>query len=230
MINIGILSTFNSPLLSMLINQLNQFSELNFHVLIDRKGLKKNDLDVWRDRTNGKLDKHLKPLIMRDKDNFVFKNFLSHNDENCIEYIKINNISWIVNCGTPRKISSDFLASFKNKVINIHPGILPKYRGSCCVEWALYNGDKVGNTIHIMTQEYDEGPIILKESYDIKKNQNYTDIRVLIYENGIKLLCKLFDKFQNDKNFHIKKYYKKTDFVYKPIPKEKLQLVKDKYS
>ena len=173
MINIGILSTSNSPLLSMLINRLNQFSELNFHVLIDRKGLKKNDLDVWQDRTNGKLDKYLKPLRMRDKDNIVFKIFLSHNDENCIEYIKISNISWIVNCGTPRKISSDFLTSFKNKVINIHPGILPKYRGSCCVEWALYNGDKVGNTIHIMTQEYDEGPIILKESYDIKKNQNY---------------------------------------------------------
>lgn len=226
MIEIGILSTYNSPLLSMLILDLKKTQNLNFHILIDEKGLKEKDFLIWKERTDGKLDQFLKPIELISGDNFKFIKFSSHNDFSCMNYIKKNNLSWIVNCGTPRKISPDFLRNFKNKVVNIHPGLLPKYRGSCCVEWALYNGDEVGNTLHLMTEEYDEGPIIMSESYDVKKFIKYSDIRVLVYKKGINLLIRFFKSLGEGKKLDINFNYIETDFIFKPIPSEKLKIVK----
>ena len=150
--------------------------------MIDDKGLKDKDFEIWQERTNGKLDKYLNQVELKDRKNLIFRRFCSHNNEDCLNYSLESNLSWVVNCGTPRKISKYFLREFKNKVVNIHPGILPKYRGSCCVEWALYNGDKVGNTLHLMSEEYDEGPIIMSESYDLTNIRDYSDIRVLVYK------------------------------------------------
>ena len=230
MIEIGILSTYNSPLLSMLILDLNKIQNLKFHILIDEKGLKEKDFLIWKERTDGKLDEHLKPIELNNRENYKFKKFTSHNDLSCIDYIKTNNLSWVVNCGTPRKISPDFLKNFNNKVVNIHPGLLPKYRGSCCVEWALYNGDEVGNTLHLITEEYDEGPIIMSEGYNLNNIKNYSDIRIIVYKKGISLLFKFFKLIENNTLPHINLTFVKSDFIYKPIPTKKLNQIKKNIS
>ena len=69
-----------------------------------------------------------------------------------------------------------------NGVVNIHPGLLPKYRGCSCTEWAILNDEKIGNTAHYMDSEYDSRPIIIKESYDFKKEDNYENVRTKIIE------------------------------------------------
>ena len=79
-------------------------------------------------------------------------------------YIKAK-VDCFLNAGTQRKLSKDFLAIASNGIINIHPGILPDYRGCSCVEWALLNNDMIGNTAHFMDLNYDTGPIIEIEKY-----------------------------------------------------------------
>ena len=227
MIKIGILSTYNSPLLSLLLSKIINLKEVKFHILIDEKGLKDKDLEIWNDRTKGKLDEYIKYFNLTKSKNIIYKYFISHNSNACLNYIKKHKLSWVVNCGTPRKISEEFLQLFQNKVVNIHPGLLPKYRGSCCVEWAIYNGDNVGNTLHLMTKEYDEGPILLKESYNLKGINDYTDVRVLIYKKGIELLVNFFKLVVSNKMHNINYNYEKTEFIYKPIPNDKLKVVKE---
>ena len=126
MIKIGILSTYNSPLLSLLLSKIINFNEVKFHILIDEKGLKDKDLEIWNDRTKGKLDKHVKSFNLTKSKNITYRYF-----ESIIVMIALiykAKVAWIVNCGTPRKISPEFLKLFHNKVVNIHPGVLPKYR------------------------------------------------------------------------------------------------------
>ena len=227
MIKIGILSTYNSPLLSLLLSKIINLNKVKFHILIDEKGLKDKDLEIWNDRTKGKLDEYVKSFNLIESYNITYRYFESHNSNDCINYIVKQRLSWIVNCGTPRKISPEFLKLFYNKVVNIHPGLLPKYRGSCCVEWAIYNGDDVGNTLHLMTKEYDEGPILLAESYNLEGIGDYSDVRVLIYKKGIELLINFFNLVISNNIRNINYSYEKTKFIYKPIPNDKLKKVKE---
>ena len=108
MIKIGILSTYNSPLLSLLLSKIINFNEVKFHILIDEKGLKDKDLEIWNDRTKGKLDKHVKSFNLTKSKNITYRYFESHNSNDCINYIVKQKLAWIVNCGTPRKYSRIF--------------------------------------------------------------------------------------------------------------------------
>ena len=226
MLKVAILSTSNSPLLSMLVYGLETYNKIKFYILLDKKKLNEKNLNIWRERTNGKLDKYINSFELFRTKNISKYSFESHNDNSCIRFIKKNKINWIINCGSPRKISPEFLETFRNRVVNLHPGLLPYYRGSCCVEWAIYNGDKVGNTIHLMTEEYDEGAILLIESYNIKKFKDYKEVRILVYKRGIKLFHKFFNLLQNEKLKNIDYNYTKIDHIYKPITDEKLNKVK----
>ena len=97
----------------------------------------------------------------------------------------------LVNAGTLRKLNRQIIGFIPHGIINIHPGILPKYRGSTCVEWGIYNDDRIGNTAHFMTENYDEGPIITSEWYDFPTDTDYQSIRTSIYRNGFELMGKV---------------------------------------
>ena len=63
-------------------------------------------------------------------------------------------------------------------VINFHPSLLPKYRGPCPTNAALNNGEKItGVTVHYVTNELDEGNILLQRSIDIHENDNDGQLR-----------------------------------------------------
>ena len=60
-----------------------------------------------------------------------------------------------------RILSPKFIDAFPNKIINIHPSLLPKFKGLNAVEQALESGDKTtGCTVHYVTEELDSGAII----------------------------------------------------------------------
>ena len=69
-------------------------------------------------------------------------------------------------------------------MVNVHPGLLPQYRGSSAVEWAIYSDDKIGNTAHFMGEGYDTGPIINSEWYEFPNDASYQSIRVRVYRDG----------------------------------------------
>ena len=105
--------------------------------------------------------------------------------------------------------------------------MLPDYRGCSAVEWAILNDDKVGNTAHFMTEEYDEGPIIESEWYEFQKTATYQSIRIEVYRAGCTLAAKAL-RLISDKNMKQSDAVKQNPSAgrfWKPIPDEKMDQV-----
>ena len=105
-----------------------------------------------------------------------------------VRILKENNINWIVLAGFLLKIPQNLIANFSNKIINIHPALLPKYGGK-----GMY-GDKVhqsvvtaketesGITIHYVNEHYDEGEIIFQAKCKVATTDTFEDVASKIHE------------------------------------------------
>ena len=82
------------------------------------------------------------------------------NSPSCINFIKKTQYNFFLNIGAPRKISNNFLNHTKRGIINVHPSLINQLRGSQNPEYAFRHNYKKGITAHLMTKEYDYGPII----------------------------------------------------------------------
>jgi methionyl-tRNA formyltransferase len=194
---IGVLSTINNPTLPFVLASLFQHGIDDLVVLLDDRIETEKDLGIWRERTGGAFEQ-IEGVSLHHFYGTPFYFVGNHNSAQCAEIIWKSNVECLVNGGTPRKLNRQILDAVPHGVINVHPGVLPKYRGSCCVEWAIYNNDPVGNTAHFMIEEYDEGPIILSESYEFPKDTDYQSIRVRTYRDGFLLLGKAAAMVAND--------------------------------
>ena len=197
----GYLSTLDNPLLPEFIKYALLNDIKNIFVIIDTLGIKRKDHDILKKRTNGKFgdSNDLNQFLKKFNNNKIPFYFVeNHNSYKAKILYKDLDLDCLLNAGTPRKISDIILESIKKGVVNIHPGILPAYRGCSCVEWAILNDYPVGNTAHFMDSGYDTGPIILSEHYSFPKDSKYTDIRNTIYINGCKLAAKVLKGIEND--------------------------------
>ena len=168
----GYLSTLDNPLLPEFIKYALFYKINNIFVIIDTFGIKAKDHAIFKKRTDGKFaDTYdLNQFLKKLNDNSIPFYFVSNHNSNKAKILYDNlHLDCLLNAGTPRKISDIILKSTKKGVVNIHPGILPAYRGCSCVEWAILNDDPVGNTAHFMDSGYDTGPIILSENYSFPK-------------------------------------------------------------
>ena len=92
----------------------------------------------------------------------------SKDEDFIIRYFKSLDVDYIVLAGWMRILSSKFIQAFPDKIINIHPSLLPKYKGLSAIEQAFCSGDKVtGCTVHMVTEELDSGKILMKEEVPI---------------------------------------------------------------
>ena len=92
----------------------------------------------------------------------------SKDEDLIIQYFKALGVDYIVLAGWMRILSSKFIQAFPDKIINIHPSLLPKYKGLDPIQRALDNGDEVtGCTVHIVTEELDSGRILMQEEVGI---------------------------------------------------------------
>ena len=197
----GYLSTLDNPLLPEFIKYSSLNNIKNIFVIIDTMGIKRKDHDIFKIRTDGKFgDSYdLNQLLKKLNDNSIPFYFVeNHNSDKAKILYKNLDLDCLLNAGTPRKISDIILKSIQKGVVNIHPGILPAYRGCSCVEWAILNDEPVGNTAHFMDSGYDTGPIILSEDYTFPKNSKYTDIRNSVYINGCKLAARVLKGIENN--------------------------------
>jgi phosphoribosylglycinamide formyltransferase-1 len=81
------------------------------------------------------------------------------------------NIDIICLAGFMKVLSADFVSKWKDKILNIHPSLLPKYKGLNPHQKALDAGDaKSGCTVHIVTEEVDSGQIIMQSLVEIKED------------------------------------------------------------
>jgi phosphoribosylglycinamide formyltransferase-1 len=110
--------------------------------------------------------------------------------------LKKYNLDLIILAGFMRILTSDFVKAFAGRIINIHPSLLPKYRGLHTHQQALDAGDKIaGATVHFVTSELDGGPSIIQAVIPVLKNDTVDVLarRILVKEHQIyPLAVKLF--------------------------------------
>ena len=152
--------------------------------------------------------------------------FKNHSSTLTAEFVKDNEISILVNAGTPRILKPNLIKAPSIGVINCHPGILPYFRGCTSVEWAIYFDKPVGNTVHLMSEKIDEGPILSKEIINFSKSDSYSDIRVKVYRHGFDLLARSIKNFIQ--NPYLNNNYKKNGDYYKVIDDDKMNKVIEK--
>ena len=152
----------------------------------------------------------------------------NHNDDNCVSFVKNNNLDLLVNAGTPRILTGKILDIARYGVINCHPGLLPEFRGCSCVEWAIYHDKAVGNSIHKISEGIDDGPLICKEELVFPLSYTYSDIRIKVFKAGLKLYANII-KDIIERKISSKDYIEQKNGKYfRPIDKEKLRIVKSK--
>ena len=103
-----------------------------------------------------------------------------------------NNIRFICLAGFMKILSKSFIKKFNGKIVNIHPSLLPKYKGLDTHIRAIKNKDKVaGCTVHFVTSELDSGKIILQKKIKISKKDTPTSLakKVLRQEHKLYLVA-----------------------------------------
>ena len=117
---------------------------------------------------------------------FDFKNTLS--EKKVINELKKNDVHLICLAGFMKILSKTFIKNFKGKILNIHPSLLPKYKGLNTHERAIRNKDKYsGCTVHFVNSRLDSGEIINQKKVRIKKLDTPKTLakRILIQEHKL---------------------------------------------
>ena len=111
-----------------------------------------------------------------------------------LKQLKMNNISLICLAGFMKILSPNFIKKFKGIILNIHPSLLPKYRGLNTHERVLRNKEKYsGCTVHYVNSRLDSGKIILQAKVKISKKDTSSSLKKkilkqehLLYRKAIK--------------------------------------------
>ena len=94
------------------------------------------------------------------------------------ENVKKIDPDLIVLAGYMRILSEEFCRQFKGKILNIHPSLLPKFRGLNTYQKVLDSGDKFhGSTVHFVTTELDSGPLVLQYRTKIRTTDDAKQLR-----------------------------------------------------
>ena len=105
-----------------------------------------------------------------------FNNNFSENK--ILNYINKKNIKFICLAGFMKILSRNFIKKFKGKIVNIHPSLLPKYKGLNTYKRALKNKEKfTGCTVHYVTAKLDSGKIILQKKVKIIKKDTANSLK-----------------------------------------------------
>lgn len=141
---------------------------------------------------------------------FFYKNI---NSSSVIKKIKEINPTLGILFGT-KKVNQNFIETFNNKLINIHRGIMEKYRGLDSEFWASYFKDfkSIGTTIHLVNHELDKGKIIFQKKLILKKNMKCYQLRYYTTMIAANLISKIINMIFNNRAIFFKnqkhgKYY-----------------------
>ena len=99
---------------------------------------------------------------------------------------------WVILAGFMRILSAEFVSAFEGRILNIHPSVLPLYKGLDTHQRALDNGDSQhGATVHVVTAALDDGPILLQGAIPIhqKDDANSLAARLLPLEHWLYQSC-----------------------------------------
>ena len=121
-------------------------------------------------------------------DLFLFENSVFTQPDLIIKLLIQREIDYIVLAGFLRLIHPDFIKTYPNKIINIHPALLPKYGGkgmygSKVHESVITNKEtESGITIHLVNEEYDKGEVLKQAKLDILSTDNPSSVAAKIHD------------------------------------------------
>jgi len=163
---------------------------------------------------NGQLKAVIKVVISNNKEALGLKRARNHNiknlcidhkdfadresyDQKLMEIIEQENVDFIVLAGFMRILGSDFIENFPNKIINIHPSLLPKYPGLNTHKKVLENKDKEhGVTVHLVDEGLDSGPIIGFIKILVEEDEKENDLENKIHKIEHFIYPKILSEFQ----------------------------------
>ena len=116
-------------------------------------------------------------------------NFKKKNIENqVLSVLKKHEIKMICLAGFMKILSRNFITKFSGKILNIHPSLLPKYKGLNTHQRVLSNNEKYsGCTVHFVNSKLDSGKIILQKKVKITKNETKKSLAKKVLEQEHKL-------------------------------------------
>jgi formyltetrahydrofolate-dependent phosphoribosylglycinamide formyltransferase len=139
---------------------------------------------VVSNNSNAKGLEYIKKFKIKKKI-INYKN-LTNSEIHIVNYLNKENINIICLAGFMRILTANFIKKFKGKIINIHPSLLPKYKGLNTHQRALDNKEKYsGCTVHFVNSKLDAGKIILQKKVKIFKNDTSEKLskRILKHEH-----------------------------------------------
>ncbi|MBQ1839763.1 MAG: phosphoribosylglycinamide formyltransferase, partial [Atopobiaceae bacterium] len=104
-------------------------------------------------------------------------------DEVIATMLKRANVEYVIMAGYMRMVHTPILASFPNRVVNLHPALLPSFKGAHAIQDAFDYGVKVtGVTVHFADDKYDCGPIIAQQALAIEEGWTVDELEAHIHE------------------------------------------------
>lgn len=127
----------------------------------------------------------------------------SVNTDEFINLLKEKNIDYIVVVAFGQLIKEKLLEEYKNKIINLHPSSLPKYRGSSPVQFSLLNGDKKTHASAMLIEKgMDSGDILNQKEVEIKTEDDFTSLSEKLSKIGSEVILESvlnYDEFMKNR-------------------------------
>lgn len=121
-------------------------------------------------------------------------------DKEIIKELEKRSVRLVVLAGFMRLLSPYFVRQYKNKIMNIHPALLPSFKGTHGIKDAFECGmEMTGVTVHFVDEELDHGPIILQETVSIDGNDTLETLEEKIHKVEHRLYPKAIGLFVEGK-------------------------------
>lgn len=176
---------------------------INIGVLVSGRGT--NLQAIIEAIEEGKIEGKIKIVISDNLDAYALKRAEQHNietqyinhkefknredyDKKIVETLENKEVELVVLAGYMRILSSYFIKAYKNKIINIHPALLPSFPGLRAQKQAVEYGVKIsGCTVHFVDEGMDSGPIILQSAVEVSEDDTEESLaeRILKEEHQI---------------------------------------------
>lgn len=138
-----------------------------------------------------------KAFVLQRADKFKIKTVLVKRDdfgsrtdfeEKIIEYLRDKDIDLIIMAGFMRMLGPLIVSRYRGRIMNIHPALLPAFKGAEAIKDAFDYGVKVtGVTVHFVDEEMDHGPIILQQPVAIEEGDTLAGLETKIHKIEHKL-------------------------------------------
>jgi len=153
---------------------------------------------------------------------------LNHNSSNALNIMKHNSVDLFIISGA-RILSRDVVGLTENKLLNIHPGLLPESRGLDTIQWAIYNDIPLGISGHLVGKKIDAGYLIYKEKLKLYGNDRLKDISFRQLDRQSSVLIHSIKKINETKTFKFRNLDVVKSLYYSKMSKSKEKETLEKF-